>query len=48
MVRITQIVLDFIQDLEGRVWLFNCKFIDMDLTRSMSDYLSSRIDNNEE
>lgn len=45
-VRIKTIVLDFIQDIEGRVWLINCKALDMENTIQMSEYLAGKSDDN--
>lgn len=39
-VRIEQIVLDFIQDIEGKIWFFNCKSIHLQRTLNMSDYIA--------
>ena len=38
-VRIKLIVFDFIQDIEGRNWFINCKYLEQQGTKTMEDYL---------
>jgi len=39
-IRIKELVLDFLQDIEGKIWFVGCKKIDYDVTKTLQDYLA--------
>lgn len=43
-IRIKEIVCDFIQDIEGKIWFINCKKIQSETTRTMQDYIAQEGD----
>ncbi|KRX07210.1 hypothetical protein PPERSA_00367 [Pseudocohnilembus persalinus] len=47
-VRISEIVCDYIQDIDGKVWLINCRSVKLDQTKSMKDLLTQNKQDDED